>query len=179
VRPLLRTRTSCPLHCPAAACSSVRAVVHKVCGQCEKDPPVETSTEVRTRLSEHSKAARSCRTSNAHLTTTCYTRLFSHPSRIASPAPLNPLPTYCSRTVLRRSDNKVQPYPKATTRFLLPTTLTPACIYTSGTLSIDDAAKSHYFTCKPCASQLTPPPVDIDSWYLPIHYNLANSIPAL
>ena len=88
---------------------------------------------------------------------------------------LSTSPTYRSRTVLR-SDNKVQPYPKATTRFHLgthdyshPTGTSPrtlACIYTFGTHSIYDAANSRYFACKPCASQLTPPQVDIGFWYL-------------
>ena len=54
VRPLLRTRTSCPLHRPAAACSSVR---HKVCGQCAKDQ----GTRQRDLPKHYSKAAHPCR----------------------------------------------------------------------------------------------------------------------
>ena len=151
VRPLLRTRTSCPLHRLAAACSSVRAVVHKVCGECARDPPTRPAPGSAPAILNIQRQ-RACvdhptRTAVPAIPVSSHTR--PRHSRVTSPAPLYLLLADSPPT----TTNKVQPYPKATTRFLPPTTLTPACIYTSGTHSIDDAAKSHcYFTRKPCAS---------------------------
>jgi hypothetical protein len=118
VRPLLRTRTSCPLHRPAAACSSVPSIRFAASVRKTKGPANEIFLNIQ-------RQRTGVGAFNTHRNICC--------ARFFSPKPkpfphhitccCSSLPTYRSRTVLR-SDNKVQPYPKATTRFhLLPTTL--------------------------------------------------------
>ena len=90
VRPLLRTRTSCPLHRLAAACSSVRAVVHKVCGECARDPPTRPAPGSAPAILNIQRQ-RACvdhptRTAVPAIPVSSHTR--PRHSRVTSPAPL-------------------------------------------------------------------------------------------
>jgi hypothetical protein len=104
VRPLLRTRTSRPLHRLAAACSSVRAVVHKVCGECAKDPPTRPAPGSEPAFLNIQRQ-RACvdhpsRTAVPAIPVSPHTR--PRHSRVTSPAPLYLTSLeYCRRPLLR------------------------------------------------------------------------------
>jgi hypothetical protein len=112
VRPLLRTRTSRPLHRLAAACSSVRAVVHKVCGECAKDPPTRPAPGSEPAFLNIQRQRACVDHPSQYL---LYPSLLTLAQGIPASHHLLLSTSPRSSTAAGLSSDRVQPYPKATT----------------------------------------------------------------